>query len=428
MKEELIKHITEQLKQYETPYAEGAWERFSEKKKKRRVAYWPIWSAVAVLLISAGLYFNYNPTKTVIQESTVQNKSQKQVDNNNITAPNITETDIEKGQEKANHLSENHISTDQKTVFNYPSATLKDHKIDQKTAFNPAPTAQSTAVDTLKNSTTPKSDVNTVIEKNTIILAENNNLPKAPQITEPKKVLEKQSFEELLAKDALKEKKNPLAKSNKSKWQPEFYVAPSMGNDEKMNLNYGFSISYAVADKISIGTGLAYNNLSSTTNKITSFSDQQSSPATYRLPVESSKSLESVQAQLRGVTIPLDLKYNISDKFYTSVGVSALALINNNQKNNYLVNSVENQQSNNVFGVAVQKTMIVQQTVTETTINDNLTTDKYIGFYNFSIGYKQKISKKNNIAFEPFLAVPMKSFSKESLNLTNGGFKLKVNF
>jgi hypothetical protein len=72
--------------------------------------------------------------------------------------------------------------------------------------------------------------------------------------------------------------------------------------------------------------------------------------------------------------------------------------------------------------------MIVKEKTTEPQSEANIDPDKYIGFYNFSLGYKQKISKKNNIAIEPFLRLPMKTFSKENLNLTNGGLRLKIDF
>jgi hypothetical protein len=81
-----------------------------------------------------------------------------------------------------------------------------------------------------------------------------------------------------------------------------------------------------------------------------------------------------------------------------------------------------------VNGYADSKTMIVKEKTTEPQPEANIDPDKYIGFYNFSLGYKQKISKKNNIAIEPFLRLPMKTFSKENLNLTNGGLRLKIDF
>ena len=141
-----------------------------------------------------------------------------------------------------------------------------------------------------------------------------------------------------------------------------------------------------------------------------------------------SRSLESVNASVRGINIPLELKYNISKKFYTGVGVSALAILNNKQDNNYLVSTGRNITVANTAGIAEQKMLIVTERVSETQPQSLQVADKYIGFYNFSLGYKQKISKKTDFAIEPFLRLPMKTFSNDNLNLTNGGLRLKIDF
>jgi hypothetical protein len=421
MKEELIDHITQQLKQYEAPYSDGAWERFSQKKKKRRIAYWPIWSAVAVLIISAGLYFNYNSEKNIIltdkHTQTPIVKTPKPFNNEENLSPINSK----------NKLITPYVKIDEKVIRN----TTLNKVLQSKTLESKYQEDDHYVENFIKNESSES-----LKQENQFSNMDNKTLQQTDSKEtikqQEKKPIEKQSFEQLLAKDSSKDKNSVIVKNQKSKWQPELYVAPTIGNDEKMNISYGFSISYALADKLSIGTGLAYNNLSSNNEQnINNTADaptyQASALISSRLPVETSKTLESVKAQVRGITIPLDLKYNINDKLYTSVGVSALAVINNNQKNNYLVSTVENKQIVNVAGIAENKTLISTQTITETAQTTELSTDKYIGFYNFSIGYKQKISKKNNIAIEPFLALPMKNANKD-LNLTNGGFKLKLNF
>ncbi|MDQ1139563.1 hypothetical protein [Pedobacter agri] len=148
-----------------------------------------------------------------------------------------------------------------------------------------------------------------------------------------------------------------------------------------------------------------------------------SSAALATYSANNAKSLESVNASVRGINIPLELKYNISKKVYTGVGVSALAILNNRQDNNYLVSSGKNVTVANTSGVAEQRMLIVTERVSEPQAQSSSVTDKYIGFYNFSLGYKQKISKKTDFAIEPFLRLPMKTFSNDNLNLTRWRFE-----
>ncbi|MBC7418536.1 MAG: hypothetical protein H7325_10310, partial [Pedobacter sp.] len=129
-----------------------------------------------------------------------------------------------------------------------------------------------------------------------------------------------------------------------------------------------------------------------------------------------------------GINVPLELRYKISDRIYTNVGVSALAVLNNSQNNTYFSNGVETLASPSSTQTSELKTYIVQKKTVEPQPPASVAPDYYIGFYNFSLGYKQKISKNNNISIEPFLQLPMKTFSKENLNLTNGGVRLKFDF
>ncbi|WP_316830020.1 hypothetical protein [Pedobacter aquatilis] len=264
------------------------------------------------------------------------------------------------------------------------------------------------------------------------------NLPvkKAEFVPEKKKTSStKITFEQLLEQDSYN---NKLAKNEKTKhatkWEPGVFVAPSMGNDNKVNMNYGFSLSYNVADKLSISSGITYAALSTTSNP--SALNASHNDAVASAPVTStgfayssaSRSLESINASVRGINIPLELKYNLSKKFYAGAGVSALAVLNNKQDNNYLVSSAQNTAVANSAGITEQRMLIVTDRVSEPQSQAATASDKYIGFYNFSLGYKQKISKKNDFAIEPFLRLPMKTFSNDNLNLTNGGVRLKFDF
>jgi hypothetical protein len=406
MDKELIEHITAQLQNHEETYPDGAWERFSEKKNKRQgIAFWPLWAAAALILVFGGVFFAQNNIDQKKDIAITKPKAQQNATANGNSSNNI-KTKIDSAS------LNNDTSPVNKLAANRPP----------KIAGSTKPLSTEQTSYPFINTSAQLAPVNNNLLDSKLSGANLSNL-KSKQfdiLTEKKKAqpIAQTSFEKLLAQDSYANQQKSPAKTNlNSKWQPDVYVAPAMGNDNKVTMNYGFSLSYAIANKLSISSGASYASISTTESL------NASAPQTL-----SGKNLESVDAKVRGINVPLELKYNISDKLYTNIGVSALAVLNNSQQNNYIVNQVQSFSSAAVNGYADSKTMIVKEKTTEPQPEANIDPDKYIGFYNFSLGYKQKISKKNNIAIEPFLRLPMKTFSKENLNLTNGGLRLKIDF
>ncbi|MFC3562509.1 hypothetical protein [Pedobacter jamesrossensis] len=432
MDKELIDQIKDNLLTHEEVYTPGAWERFSvqQEKKKRGFIYWPLWSAAAAIIIIAGsLFFLRNNDDS--QTKIVVNKASKAIKKPTTT----TEESVDKPVIKENETS----SSDQLDI-NKPFAL--ENSINEKTASiaaidenkNTTVNTSNTVVSLVDNSSSHNISNNQPTLLNTINserIAQNptsNNVVIALEKKKP--IASKLTFEQILASDSYN---NQLTKTEKSKkvdkWEPGVFVAPAMGNDNKVNMNYGFSLSYNVAKKLSISSGIAYTALSGK-NDISNASSgmMNASPAASQAFSTNSKSLESVDARVRGINIPLELKYSISDKLYTGIGVSALAILNNKQENNYIVSQTQNSTVVNSMGYSEQKMLLVTERVSETQQESVIAPEKYLGFYNFSLGYKQKISPKKNIAVEPFLRVPMKNFSKDNLNLTNGGLRLKLDF
>nr|WP_315423080.1 hypothetical protein [uncultured Pedobacter sp.] len=406
MDKELIEHITAQLQNHEEAYSNGAWERFSEKKNKRRgIAYWPLWAAAALILIFGGIFLVQNNIDQKKELATSKPKAQ-QIPAANGNTNVVTETKTNPTSLNNNATAVNNIVTNRSTKITENLKPL----LSQESSYPLINTVEElTPVNNnLLDSKLAGVNLSNIKSKEFEILTEN----KKPQ---PRT---QTSFEKLLAQDSYANQQKPADKaSGNSKWQPDVYVAPAMGNDNKITMNYGFSLSYAIANKLSISSGVSYASISTTESL------DASAPQTL-----SGKNLASVDAKVRGINVPLELKYNISDKLYTNIGVSALAVLNNSQQNSYIINQVQSFSSPAVNGYADSKTLIVKEKTVEPQPEANLDPDKYIGFYNFSLGYKQKISKKNNIAIEPFLRLPMKTFSKENLNLTNGGLRLKIDF
>ncbi|MGQ7857018.1 hypothetical protein ACUN24_22495 [Pedobacter sp. WC2501] len=406
MDKELIEHITAQLQNHEEAYSNGAWERFSEKKNKRRgIAYWPLWAAAALILIFGGIFLAQNNIDQKKELATSKPKAQQNPaasgNTNAIIETKTNPTSLNNDTNALNKLAANRatkITENLKPLLSQESSYPLINTVEELTPVNNNLLDSKLAGVNLSNLKSKQFDISAEKKKSQYI--------------------GQTSFEKLLAQDSYANQQKPADKaSGNSKWQPDVYVAPAMGNDNKVTMNYGFSLSYAIANKLSISSGISYASISTTESL------DASAPQTL-----SGKNLASVDAKVRGINVPLELKYNISDKLYTNIGVSALAVLNNSQQNSYIINQVQSFSSPAVNGYADSKTLIVKEKTVEPQPEANLDPDKYIGFYNFSLGYKQKISKKNNIAIEPFLRLPMKTFSKENLNLTNGGLRLKIDF
>lgn len=439
MDKELIEHIKDSLTAHEEAYTPGSWERFSaqQEKKRRGFVLWPLWSAAAVILIFGGLFFLNKNSKPVNQLANKKPTPKKESVIDTIT-PSIK-----------NPNTQNDLALIAPKPKNKQGSTenLNGNTITQPSVIDTKPEIFSQNNVIANQEHNAQADFATIVRQNENPLLKpatknfsiaNYNNKKAEIIIEKKKPVQtKLTFEDILTRDsyANNQQKTDKTKGN-SKWEPGVYVAPAMGNDNKVNMNYGFSLSYNVADKLFISSGISYTALSSTSNPSSGNNNMSlnadASPVMSgkgNATVNTSKSLESVNANVRGINIPIELKYSISKKFYTGVGVSALAVLNNNQDNNYLVSSAQNRTvANSVNGYAEQQMLLVTERVSEPQAEATTAADKYIGFYNFSLGYKQKISGKKNFAVEPFLRVPMKTFSKDNLNLTNGGLRLKLDF
>ena len=401
MDKELIDHIKSQLKDHEETYVPGAWEKFNANDRKRRsFVYWPLWTAAAVVLVCLGVLLTFNqvdkknvltsfkPKKDTIGSKVNLSKTQQSISNNipKENGSSVTKLILE---------SRNTLKINDGSIIYLPTTLSTLVSVQNELELKADPD--------LSNKST---------EEQTVLGTSQNIKEKE---TAPKNQL---TFEELLAHDS-KTKKISADKNRvkNSKWESGIYVAPAMGNDSKINLNYGFALSYAVANKLSISSGVSYTSLSS------SESLGNSSGQTL-----SGKTLGAVNAKVIGINVPLELSYKVSERIYTNVGVSALAVLNNSQNNTYLSNSVQTLSSPSSTNVSDVRTYIVQEKTVEPQPPANATSDNYIGFYNFSLGYTQKISEKNNISIEPFLQLPMKTFSKENLNLSNGGIRIKFDF
>ena len=417
---ELITHIKESLIGHKEPYVPGAWENFNkEEKKKNGLVFWTrrLSGTAATLLIGISLFLFISRTSNKVpgqitkakpgQVSKLPVTIEEEADitgnrmlneNEDVSARNNRNTSIANNdavvyQRQNNKGTENYLVPSLKALGGIPDQTPVTSQSDD--------TSQIPVV------VTPKADeVITEVAPQVIVKISNDN--------------KRTTFQEFLNNDtkineASKEANSSAKKENK--WEAGVIVASSFGNTKKINMGYGISMGYIISNKISLNSGLSYNQMAS--------SRSVKAPLTM---ASGSKKLVSVEAKFTGIDIPMEIKYHLSKNIYTKAGVSAFAILNQKHNNNFVEGKLVERPVNTSAGVQELKTFVVIEKTTEEAQESEIKEDNYLGFYNFSFGYKQKISKSKAVSIEPFMKLPIKDVTKETLHLFETGVRLKFDF
>jgi cytoskeletal protein RodZ len=423
--DELIAHIKNSLIGHEEEYLPGAWERFDKKEDKNKnfIFWFSRLSGVAAVLI-IGLFWFLNDTPVNVSPDVAKNKTTKSPSNPDTqlpVAPKASSSAAENEPVVASAVSKQSGNTGSllaKTAIPFNglnNTNIKDQKIYD------VPGTNNGLIDPLVSSATQSA-----------IALQANGLPLSAATSSDavakKEGNNKTSFQDFLNRESKENQvlaKGNTTNKNDHKWDMALLVAPSIGNSNKLNMGYGVSMGYNLSNRVSLNSGISYNDLAAST-AVTSSGSMDI--ATSSIARSNTKSLESIDARVSGIDIPLELKYNLSKKLYANVGISAFAVLNQKRSNNFISEKLEQQVSNDASSFADIKVVVLSERVTEEVPNAEVSGNKYIGFYNFSFGFKQKISQKNTFSVEPFMKVPMKEATKDNLRLIGTGVKLKFDF
>lgn len=420
----LIAHIRESLTEHEEAYNPGAWERFEKKERKGKRLLWLTSLTAAAVALMIGFALFYTSHKTLQKNTDLYTKISKPVQDTTavLPVPAKKTAPVPGIAERLNtRIVHNQAVTKQRSNNNISSSPLIVNTQPAVVPVRAVSPVKEPSVQEPKTSTAP---VAVMMEKKEVIVAAADSGVMAKTQEKTNKPL---SFQEFLNAEV---KTNPQVAQTKSvakksdKWEMGLVVAPSIGNGKKLNMGYGVSMAYALSNKVSISSGISYSEMGASKDLTNNGERAFDSPAPSTAMVSETKSLQSVDANLVGLDIPIEIKYYFSKKFYTNVGLSAFAVLSQKQSNNYLQGVVENDLTNQSGFSAVY----TKRSVSEAVPSAEVRNDKYLGFYNISFGYKQKISDKRAFAVEPFLKLPVKEFTKENLYLLGTGIRLKFDF
>lgn len=248
---------------------------------------------------------------------------------------------------------------------------------------------------------------------------------------------------------------------NRDKWALGLSVASMITSSEEMNVGGGISVAYKLSDRLFVRSGISLARLGVSTSApgssgpstyvgyayASNGSGGTSGPAGPQGPTTPGKTIESVasvspeavpgyytrllsgaSSNLLTVDIPLDLKYFVTNKIYTSVGVSFLGILNENRTNHYI--DKINQPLFNGYSANGQDMQYAMKTlhINEASHTQPLEGNGYAGYLNFSIGRQTRISNKFNLAIEPFFKLPVGKLMQEEMNMANGGIRIVTGF
>ncbi|MGC4232920.1 MAG: hypothetical protein QM594_08065, partial [Niabella sp.] len=217
-------------------------------------------------------------------------------------------------------------------------------------------------------------------------------------------------------------------------------------------------LGYAINDKIKISSGIAHTKITAsrsydaTASSVPSGAIMADKPLglpdaysasgslksankvmasnSYVTGPQQVSTLQQVEGSLSGIDIPVEVNYNIGKKLYAAAGISGLVVINDNRKYTYLDNRNEkvSVQSNNGSLKEDRAVMFSEKNITSQPVEAHDDNVPFLGFYNLSVGFRQKISGRNSVSLEPFIKVPVKGVTRQNLNYTGSGIRLKFDF
>jgi hypothetical protein len=394
-KKELITEMVSLLKAYEEPYEEGAWEDFNQGAKSKKGTYL-LWIGIAALfaVILSAMPFVFD-TKIPNEPVIVKNKPQ-------------VETPVTPLDESVSMP----LTKDVEPVKAYKADLSKQNKVIARNTIIGNKPMHAVVTPAVEKIVEPSS-VFDVMETAPLVAQQPVVKPSEKRVTEP---VRKKTFKEFLDQETKMANVKSSAKS--SKWDFGIELLPTV-LQSKVNLGAGITTAYKLSEKFSLNSGISYIAL----NAGQKVADPQP------VSLMSSKKLVAIDANIKAIDIPISLTFNVNKQLYTSVGVSYFNVLSERRSNNYLTEmEVSRSSLNSATGQIESHQTQVSQQNTEVAEDVPLDGNSYLGFMNFSVGHKQKLSKDHQIIIEPFLKVPVGKLSTQDLKLSNGGVKLRFSF
>lgn len=485
---EFINKIVEKLKRNdELPYREGAWENFQTTKlqsgRVRSIFYIRYATVAAVLLVVIGLGLHKLQNTQIAHDSAAEESmglTALDTKTEDSASSSITERKIDQNSENVNSLSIPQVERERRQIYSLQT-TGRLNGMHDVSAVEPAIIPLN------------PNDINIIGFRGLSNSANSKHLNTAM-------VSEEASLHPLASRN--QDSYNILAETNVQKIEERLggekqfrftdklhlgaFVSP-MATDQKMNFGGGLLLSYTISPKLSIRTGLGFQQYE--VGKMTD--PRVSSEQAYIKPAESTASMdpvydspttqysfrlqsreimipnvEAVSAKVESLDIPLEFKYQLGTNFYVAAGASYAIVLGQNRYAHYTDEvygykassessspirlpassgasyAVGNGQNghtlytDNVYGWSEGSSMQLSDPLevkevhkTVESLEKNVSTNGFGGFVNLSLGKKIPVKNKAlSFSIEPYVKLPVGKFKSTDLNYTNGGIRIITNF
>lgn len=447
---ELIDLIRERLKNAEElPYKEGAWEAYKAKyeptRKVRHLA--PLWVAAAVAAL-AGFTFLFHDWSDSTEPMSVVETGQGNVKSVPMTDDEVTgkpliieETDRLASASVQNNEASEQLSTYPHNVapqterfYNQPRLAMQEMAELDRVAIQSLDIAHLGNVPVLtKEIKTPDLMVFRDDSKPVAVLAWDDDLIAGQQI-DPNFAYQNEAARHL----------SPKKLRLTDRFELGAFVSPST-TDRSFDLGGGLVFAYRFNDKLAIRTGASFNQyevgmLKSHVQEVGEEKAQEAAPikntdkviskeaSTLRTDNFFIPNLNAVTGKVQTLDIPLEIRYNVTKQFYATGGVSYAAVLSQERFDHY-----EESARILTYSSASDSEKPAQNTVTtvETTVksnDENINTNGFGGFVNFSVGKRTNIGKTMKVSVEPFVKFPVGQFRRADMNYTNGGIRIITSF
>ncbi len=447
-------------------------------KERRQIALWWYNSAAALLLITSVWYFSnndiikQNPTQTVQKSKEIKFKKPEELNKQGISdttessSPESKITSTDNQAQSQSYAGVERIIPNQKQK-SFPRKTNKE--VDNVESNLNAVERQPIKSDSDKQRLSANENV--LIPDQPIAKAQSNKveLPlkeasdkylseREPVKTDSSKQLvstninpsetnqsiaisQKNPAKELQQLTANKKTTDPASNTGKSRSKADknviigFYAGSFMnyakGSETSINTGVGISSDFRLSRKLKISTGisLAQNSLKfaeSVPQEVTTYlaldRNNNRSPgalnsqaSNFDSNIISSYSINTYDAKLMGLDIPLNIKYSVVNKknsIFISTGFSSNFYLNESYNYNYdyktggfNAQNIKNQESKSNF-----QSYNIGQVV------------------NFSVGFERPFSNNTRLSLEPFIKYPLSGLGSHDLRFGAAGVNLKLNF
>lgn len=388
----LIDEIRDGLNNFEIPYEEGNWENFQksygeklngeeQKRRKAPLILWKYISAAAVLIgILLYIPWQWNGKEDVRHDRVAEHGKTSTKDK----GPSLPMQDQRDIKVVSSRDDQPVAETVNRTfITNYElvdKAALKLHAYDTRSIIG-----------VNEEITTPPSLV-------------------SPATTEEKTASSSWKETTIASIDGQEQQRTASGR-----WKFGLEVNSSFTSD-KPSVAAGILTEFEVSERIKLSTGLTYS-------RISAIHDTD--------PVQLSYDTKMIggESMIKAIDIPLTVVYEPTDGWYASVGVSALAVLDEDKI--YRMESEalrENVVTDPTSGAAVSVFEVIKNEYSEKSMDTDFEGRSNLRYLNLSIGRKQRFNRHTDLLFEPFIKIPMGGLQRGDVNLLNTGIKIKVLF